>query len=1116
MEPCTRFLGPSSRLIYVNDSDPTLDVYSDNKISNTKYTLINFIPKNLWEQFKRFMNQYFLLIACLQLWPLITPVNPVSTWGPLIVIFAVSASKEAWDDYYRYTQDKVANQRRVWVVRNGLRIQLRSQDIRVGDLVWICGNDEVPCDMVLLGTSEHNGLSYVETAAIDGETDLKTRVVPLPCVGLTSDLLHKLKGLIQCPGPDADLMRFDANLRLFPPFVDNDFCPLTASNILLQSCILRNTEWACGVAVYTGNETKVGMSKGLPEPKLTSIDSMIDKLTAAIFAFQLVVVLILGIAGNVWRAYESHKMWFLKYPKFSPWFDFLVIPLRFELLCSIMIPISIKVSLDLMKGLYAKFINWDLHMYDEKTDTPAAVSNTGISEDLGQVEFILTDKTGTLTENVMVFKLCCIKGICYGSLSGDALADPTLRRAVGLKNPDIVKFLMVMAVCNTVVPNKGHSGVASYQAQSQDEEALVKAAAELQMVLTQRSGSTVELNFLGTVVKYELLDILEFTSDRKRMSVVIREADQGKIMLLTKGADEAILPFIRLDQQFRPVAEVAESYARMGLRTLCLAYREIESDEYQRWSSEFREASSSLTEREWKVAEVCQRLERNFELLGVTGIEDKLQEGVPETIETLRKAGINFWMLTGDRHSTAVQIALACNLVLPEPEGHILRIEGQTPHEVSVSLERVLQTMRITSIEHKGVAFVIDGMALEIALKHWYETFAELAMLSKTAICCRVTPSQKAQLVEIIKSCDYRTLAIGDGGNDVKMIQEAHVGVGISGHEGLQAARAADFSIAKFHFLKRLILIHGRYSYIRTAFLAQYSIYKSLLICFIQIFFSFLSGLAGTSLFNSFSLMAYNVVYTSVPVMVSCLDKDISEKTVFQHPQILYLCQIGRHINPSTFAGWFGRAVFHASVVFLVTIHVYAHSKHDMEEMAMVALSGCLWLQAFLVALETNHFTMYQHCAIWGNLLVFYFINFVFSTFRQGGMYTIMFRVCSQPTYWLAIMLIVVAGIGPLLAVKYLRGVFRPTALHALQQLERARPVYSGVVQAGGRNIDKENMPLPLTRMCADHESVYEPLLCCKSPPSMKWGAGVTAPGEYFDYLPPSPTISVYSRNKNK
>ncbi|KAL5099016.1 hypothetical protein RYX36_003343 [Vicia faba] len=360
--------------------------------------------------------------------------------------------------------------------------------------------------------------------------------------------------------------------------------------------------------------------------------------------------------------------------------------------------------------------------------------------------------------------------------------------------------------------------------------ALVQAAAQLHMIFFNKSGNILEVKFNTTILKYEVLEILEFTSDRKRMSVVLKDCQNGKILLLSKGADEAILPYARAGQQTRHFIEAVEQYAHLGLRTLCLAWRELNKDEYQDWSLMFKEASSTLVDREWRVAEVCQRVEHDLEILGVTAIEDRLQDGVPETIETLRKVGINFWMLTGDKQNTAIQIALS--------------------------------------------------------------------LLSRTAICCRVTPSQKAQLVQILKSCDYRTFAIGDGGNDVRMIQQADIGMDISGREGLQAARVADYNIGKFRFLKRLILVHGRYSYNRTTFLSQYSFYKSLLICFVQIFFSFISGVSGTSLFNSDSLMAYNVFYTSVPVLVSVLDKDLSDETVLRHAQILFYCQAGRLLNP--------------------------------------------------------------------------------------------------------------------------------------------------------------------------------------------------------------------------
>nr|KYP53365.1 Putative phospholipid-transporting ATPase 2 [Cajanus cajan] len=1086
------------RYVYIDDDESSHDIYCDNRISNRKYTVLNFLPKNLWEQFSRFMNQYFLLIACLQLWPLITPVNPASTWGPLIFIFAVSASKEAWDDYNRYLSDKKANEKEVWVVKKSVYIQ--AQDIHVGNIVWLRENDEVPCDLVLIGTSDPQGVCYIETAALDGETDLKTRVIPSACMGIDVELLHKIKaGVIECPSPDKDIRRFDANMRLFPPFIDNDICPQVHVYDVLNS--------------WNRNETKMGMSRGIPEPKLTAMDAMIDKLTGAIFIFQIVVVLVLGVAGNVWKDTEAKQQWYVLYPHEGPWYELLVIPLRFELLCSIMIPISIKVSLDLVKSLYAKFIDWDHQMIDLETSIPSNATNTAISEDLGQVEYILTDKTGTLTENKMIFRRCCISGNFYGNENGDALKDVELLNAVSSGSSDVIRFLTVMAICNTVVPMLSKTGDILYKAQSQDEDALVHAAARLHMVYFNKSGNILEIKFNSSILQYEVLETLEFTSERKRMSVVLKDCQNGKILLLSKGADEAILPYARTGQQTRHFIEAVEQYAHLGLRTLCLAWRELKKDEYREWSLMFKEASSTLVDREWRVAEVCQRVEHDLDILGVTAIEDRLQDGVPETIETLRKAGINFWMLTGDKQNTAIQIALSCNFISPEPKGQLLSIDGKTEDEVCRSLERVLRTMRITTSEPKDVAFVVDGWALEIALSHYRKAFTELAVLSRTAICCRVTPSQKAQLVQILKSCDYRTLAIGDGGNDVRMIQQADIGVGISGREGLQAARAADYSIGKFRFLKRLILVHGRYSYNRTAFLSQYSFYKSLLICFIQIFFSFISGVSGTSLFNSVSLMAYNVFYTSVPVLVSVLDKDLSEKTVMQHPQILFYCQAGRLLNPSTFAGWFGRSLFHAIVVFVISIHAYAYDKSEMEEVSMVALSGCIWLQAFVVTMETNSFTILQHMAIWGNLAAFYVINWIFSALPSSGMYTIMFRLCRQPSYWIALFLMVAAGMGPILAIKYFRYTYRPSKINTLQQAERlGGPILSlGTIEPQQRSIEKDVSTLSITQP-KNRNPVYEPLLS-DSPNATRRSFGTGAPFDFFHSQSRLTHSTSYTRN---
>ncbi|KAL0827008.1 hypothetical protein Bca101_050685 [Brassica carinata] len=992
-----------------------------------------FVYINDDEASKEVMNQYFLLIACLQLWSLITPVNPASTWGPLIFIFAVSASKEAWDDYHRFLSDKIANEK-----------QIQAQEIQVGNIVWLRENDEVPCDLVLLVLLIHKVFAMLrlfkcgkkwthtlQTAALDGETDLKTRVIPSACVGIDLELLHRMKGVLECPVPDKDIRRFDANMRLFPPFIDNDVCSLTIKNTLLQSCYLRNTEWACGASVYTGNQTKLGMSRGIAEPKLTAMDAMIDKLTGAIFVFQIVVVLVLGVAGNVWKDTEARKQWYVQYPAEAPWYELLVIPLRFELLCSIMIPISIKVSLDLVKGLYAKFIEWDVEMIDQETGTASYAANTAISEDLGQVEYILTDKTGTLTDNKMIFRRCCIGSIFYGNENGDALKDAHLLSAITSGSTDVIRFLTVMAIGNTVIPVRSKAGDIVYKAQSQDEEALVIAAAKLNMVFVGKNANLLEIRF--------------------------------------NGADESILPYACAGQQTRTITEAVEHYAQLGLRTLCLAWRELEEDEYLEWLVKFKEASSVLVDREWRIAEVCQRLEHDLYILGVTAIEDRLQDGVPETIETLRKAGINFWMLTGDKQNTAIQIALSCNFISPEPKGQLLLIDGKSEEDVSRSLERVLLTMRNTTSEPKDVAFVIDGWALEIAVKHHRKDFVELAILSRTAICCRVTPSQKAQLVEILKSCDYRTLAIGDGGNDVRMIQQADIGVGISGREGLQAARAADYSIGRFRFLKRLILVHGRTDLLRYVFTFQY--------------------IASIPFLNTDNrIYPASRLFQDVPVLVSVIDKDLSETSVMQHPQILFYCQAGRLLNPSTFAGWFGRSLFHAIVVFVITIHAYANEKSEMEELGMVALSGCIWLQAFVVAQETN-------------------------AIPSSGMYTIMFRLCSQPSYWITMFLIVGAGMGPIFALKYYRYTYRPSKINILQQAERTGgPIVTiGNIETQPRTMEKEVSPLSITQP-KNRSPVYEPLLS-ESPNATRRSFGPGTPLEFFQSQSRLSSSSGYSRN---
>jgi len=399
------------RLVRVNR--PSLE-YPDNTVTGTKYTVASFVPKNLLEQFARPMNRYFLLIACLQLWPEITPVAPITTWGPLCLVVAISAAKEGYDDWRRAQADKAANSRCVHLVVSddragaGRTEDAPSRDIRVGNLVMVRRDEEVPADLFLLKTSAAGGglACQIETANIDGETDLKTRMALPETARLTLPALAALDGTVEAPPPNAEVRRFDSVFKGGSVLGGTHMLSLT--QLLQQATVLRNTEWAVGVAVYTGNETKVGQNKHAPPVKVSKADVMVNRFVVWVFTLQCAIVAFLGFLGSSWKGAGNTSYWYLRWTGDETLLDsWLILALRFLLLASMMIPISLKVTLDIIKLFYSLLIGWDLHMYDALTHTPASASNTAISEDLGQIEFVFSDKTGTLTDNVMTFRAPC-------------------------------------------------------------------------------------------------------------------------------------------------------------------------------------------------------------------------------------------------------------------------------------------------------------------------------------------------------------------------------------------------------------------------------------------------------------------------------------------------------------------------------------------------------------------------------------------------------------------------------------------------------------------------------------------------------------------------------------
>lgn len=510
--------------------------FVDNTMRSTKYTFWTFLPLNLSEQFSRHQNRYYLLIACLQLISIITPVSPVSTWAPLIVVFAIAAAKEGLDDRGRAQQDRQANERLYSVVKDGELQELASESIRVGDVVRISDGEQIPCDLLLLATSEPDGSCLVQTMNLDGETNLKTRRALPDVQALDVAEVERFDGVVQCLPPNASVYRFDARLWMSAATLhDRDQAlSLQGEQLLQQTITLKNTEFVYGLVIYTGGDTKFSQNMGKTHVKWTKVDAYINYIAVCLFIFQLVLVVIFGTIGNVWKDVNGERHYYLLYSLSSGWYTFCIIPLRFLLLNSTIIPISLKVTLDVCKFYYSRFINWDLRMFANADDPtkdyePAKANNTAISEDLGQIEYVLSDKTGTLTENNMVFRSCSAGGRVFderdcrpGGRLYNLCADAKSKG--GSAELDLI---LNFVLNNAVVPTRDASNHMRFQSPSPDEEALVEAAAVAGVKLVSRDGPNLEVNIHGRVENYLILHELSFTSDRRRMSVVVRNRSVG-------------------------------------------------------------------------------------------------------------------------------------------------------------------------------------------------------------------------------------------------------------------------------------------------------------------------------------------------------------------------------------------------------------------------------------------------------------------------------------------------------------------------------------------------------------------------------------------------------------
>lgn len=1237
------------RTIYFNQPLPESELdpetghnaarYPRNKIRTTKYTPLNFIPKNLFHQFHNVANIYFLLIVILGAFSIFGVLNPGLAAVPIIAIVIITAIKDGIEDYRRTVLDlevnnsithilfnlhnpnasddqvnawrrfkkastrlfvgiiasikkafvltfmksssKAANYRReakrakqgtelepvnslgTVFTRETVASHVASLDpslhnsraakdgnvidytkpvpqeakfkraywksVKVGDIIKIYNNDEVPADMVILSTSDPDGACYVETRNLDGETNLKIR----QSLRATQEIrrsrdLERARFRIESEGPHVDLYSYNGLLKWDQhQNLQDDASPLSEraeaasiNNLLLRGCSLRNTKWVIGIAVYTGKQTKIILNSGVTPTKRSRFTRLLNTPVIVNFFFVVMLALVAGIVNGVSWHKSNNSAAHFEFGSIgsTPAVTGIITFWASVILLQNLIPISLYITIEIIKTLQAFFIFSDTYMYYDKVDYPCTPKSWSISDDLGQIEYIFSDKTGTLTQNVMEFKKCTINGKSYGkafteamigilkrdgnhseAISASALADIAKDKAMMISklraiyddpqlydddvtfvSSEIVDdlqgasgkphagnvdhFLTVLSLCHSVLPERASDGSERliYKAQSPDESALVGTAKDLGFALTERTRNGVIMDRFGVSTDYDILCTLEFNSTRKRMSVIARMPD-GRIFLFCKGADNVIFGRLSPNSQAalrESTAAHLEEFASEGLRTLCLAEKELSEEVYQEWAARHETASQAILNREEQMEIVADEIERDLMLIGGTAIEDRLQDGVPQAIEVLGEAGIKLWVLTGDKVETAINIGFSCNLLDNSMELLVLQFKGKPVAEVETILDGFLKRFNLTGspedmaaarIDHSvpsgRFAMIIDGDALETVLApELREKFVLLGKQCKSVLCCRVSPSQKASVVSAVKlTLDVTTLAIGDGANDVAMIQEADVGVGIAGVEGRQAVMSSDYAFGQFRFLARLLLVHGRWDYRRLAEMTANLFFKNVVFTMTLFWYGIDNNFDSTYLFDYTYITLFNLAFTSLPVIfMGFLDQDVNDRVSLAVPQLYQRGILRKEWTPSKFWLYILDGLYQSAVCYFFAFFVFwtggfvttvgIQNNYREAYGVFVATSAIIVCNLYVLINEYQWDWLFMLMVLISILLVFFWTGIYTAFIAAGPFYKAAPQVYGSLAFWAYLLVAVVACLLPRWTLKCYQKMFRPLDIDIIRE----------------------------------------------------------------------------------
>ncbi|KAH8038726.1 hypothetical protein HPB51_002870 [Rhipicephalus microplus] len=1030
--------------------------YANNYIKTSKYSLLTFLPRNLFEQFQRLANFYFLCLLVLQMIPQISSLTPWTTAVPLVVVLSLTALKDAIDDIQRHQSDNQVNNRLSKVLRNGQLVEERWHKVQVGDIIFMENDHFVAVSNLVVQFC----LPFFSCS----ETNLKCRQATPDTAEMSNDnqLLGRFDGEIICEAPNNNLSRFEGTL-----FWQGQSYPLDNDKLLLRGCVLRNTHWCYGVVVFAGRDTKLMQNSGKTIFKRTSLDRLLNVLILGIVFFLFSICLFCTIACGVWETVTGQF-----FRVYLPWDKVIrsdntvagataiavLIFFSYAIVLNTVVPISLYVSVEVIRFCHSLWINWDEKMYYAPKDAPARARTTTLNEELGQIEYIFSDKTGTLTQNIMAFIKASINGRLYGDVldpaTGEAMEinenlktvdfsenpehetafrfyDPSLLKDVMAGDTDAREYFRLLALCHTVMSEE-KDGRLEYQAQSPDEAALTSAARNFGFVFKNRTPKSITIEVWGQEEVYELFGILDFNNVRKRMSVIVKR--NGVLKLYCKGADSVIF------ERLHPSSEPLKIKTDGAFECKC------DSD----WST-------SLHDREELVDAVYDEIEQGLTLIGATAIEDKLQDGVPQAIANLAMAGIKIWVLTGDKQETAINIGYSCQL-LTDDMVDIFIVDGMERDEVYKQLSSFRESIagivahgrgagdcsvvRFSDNENGqawelsggeslgGFALIVNGHSLVHALEEDMELlFLEVASRCKAVICCRVTPLQKALVVDLVKKHKRAvTLAIGDGANDVSMIKMAHIGVGISGQEGMQAVLASDFSVAQFRFLERLLLVHGRWSYLRMCRFLRYFFYKNFAFTLCHFWFAFFCGFSAQTLYDPVFISFYNVFYTSLPVLaLGVFDQDVNDVNSMRYPKLYTPGHLNLLFNKVEFLKSVAHGVVSSFVLFFIPYGAFSNSiapdgvNLDGQQLLGTTVSTILVIVVNAqIALDTSYWTVFNHIVIWGSVAFYLAMTLFINSDIVGNQFLGSLRMTlGSAQFWFVAFLTVAVLLLPVIAFRF-------------------------------------------------------------------------------------------------